>query len=186
MDVHHTSNKLARRVCAGFGWSGSICISCTRSIPSVPFDEQIGALRKLRDDGKIRFVGLSNVNLEQLQRAQRIVEITAVQNNYNVGNRTSEAELEHCEANGIAFIAYFPLDGGDLHTVEALRPIARAHGASVWQIGLAWLLHRSAALLPIPGTSSLEHLAENMASACLSLSPEEFRLLDDLDAAQTR
>lgn len=148
--------------------------------PTVPLDEQIGALRKLRDEGKIRYVGLSNVNLEQLKQAQRIVEIASVQNNYNVGNRSSEAELEYCEANGIAFIAYFPLDGGDLHTVEALRPIARAHGASVWQIGLAWLLHRSPWLLPIPGTSSLEHLAENMASASLALTPQEFASLDDL------
>jgi pyridoxine 4-dehydrogenase len=151
--------------------------------PNVPFDEQIGALRRLRDEGKIRYVGLSNVKLEQLKRAQRIVDIASVQNNYNVGNRTSEPELKYCEANGIAFIPYFPLDGGDLHTIEALRPIAQAHGASVWQIGLAWLLHRSAALLPIPGTSSLEHLAENMASASLALSPEEFRMLDDLAAA---
>jgi pyridoxine 4-dehydrogenase len=154
--------------------------------PNVPFDEQIGALRKLREQGKIRCVGLSNVNLEQLKRAQRIVDIASVQNNYNVGNRTSEAELEYCEANGIAFIPYFPLDGGDLHTIEALRPIANAHGASVWQIGLAWLLHRSPALLPIPGTSSLEHLAENMASSSLSLTGEEYGMLDDLAAAQTR
>ena len=89
----------------------------------------------------------------------------SVQNNYNVGNRASEPVLEHCEANGIAFIPYFPLDGGDLHTDGGAAPIARAHEATVWQVGLAWLLHRSPAILPIPGTSSPEHLEENVAAA---------------------
>ncbi len=154
--------------------------------PNAPFEDQIGALRKLRDAGKIRQIGLSNVNLDELQRARRIVEIASVQNNYNVGNRLHEPVLEHCEANGIAFIPYFPLDGGDLHTVEELRPIARAHAASVWQVGLAWLLHRSPVMLPIPGTSSPEHLAENVAAASLSLTREEFETLDGLAAAETR
>jgi aryl-alcohol dehydrogenase-like predicted oxidoreductase len=153
--------------------------------PKVPFEEQIGALRELRDAGKIRLVGLSNVDLEQLRRAQRIVEIASVQNNYNVGNRTSEPVLEHCERNGIAFIPYFPLDGGDLHTVGALTPIARAHGATIWQIGLAWLLARSPAMLPIPGTSSLEHLEENVAASAIALTVTERATLDDLAAART-
>lgn len=146
--------------------------------PNAPFEDQIGALRDLRDAGKIRHVGLSNVNLDELQRAEKIVPIASVQNNYNVGNRVSESVLEHCEAKGIAFIPYFPLDGGDLHTIEALRPVADAHDASVWQIGLAWLLHRSPWMLPIPGTSSPEHLAENVAAASLTLTPEEFETLD--------
>jgi pyridoxine 4-dehydrogenase len=153
--------------------------------PHVPFEEQIGALRKLRDAGKIRFVGLSNVDLEQVQRAERIVEIVSVQNNYNVGNRFSEPVLEYCESRGIAFIPYFPLDGGDLASVEALTPIAQAHGATVWQVGLAWLLAHSTALLPIPGTSSLEHLAENVAAARLSLTEDEQTRLDDLAAARS-
>ena len=140
----------------------------------------------MRDAGKIRHIGLSNINLDELVRARRIVEIASVQNNYNVGNRASEPVLEHCEANGIAFIPYFPLDGGDLHTIEELRPIARAHAASVWQVGLAWLLHRSPAILPIPGTSSPEHLAENVAAASLALTPEEFETLDGLAVAETR
>jgi aryl-alcohol dehydrogenase-like predicted oxidoreductase len=125
-------------------------------------------------------VGLSNVNLEQLERAERIVEIASVQNNYNVGNRTSEPVLEYCERNGIAFIPYFPLDGGDLHTVERLRPIAQAHGATIWQIGLAWLLARSPWMLPIPGTSSFEHLEENVAASSLKLSEEEVATLNEL------
>jgi aryl-alcohol dehydrogenase-like predicted oxidoreductase len=153
--------------------------------PKVPFEEQIGALRELRDAGKIRLVGLSNVDLEQLRRAQRIVEIASVQNNYNVGNRTSEPVLEHCERSAIAFIPYFPLDGGDLHTVGALTPIARAHGATIWQIGLAWLLARSPAVLPIPGTSSLEHLDENVAASAIALTVTERATLDDLGAVRT-
>ncbi len=148
----------------------------------VPFDEQIGALRELRDAGKILYVGLSNVSLEQLQRAREIVEIASVQNNYNVGNRASEPILEYCEAHRIAFIPYFPLDGGDIHAVEALEPIAKAHGATIWQVALAWLLHRSAALLPIPGTSSIRHLEENVSAQHLRLSAQEYAALDGVAA----
>ncbi len=146
--------------------------------PTIPLEEQIGALRRLRDAGKIRCVGLSNVNLEQLRHAERIVEIASVQNNYNVGNRASEPVLEHCEDNGMAFIPYFPLDAGDIHAVDALRPIAAAHAATVYQVALAWLLHRSPAMLPIPGTSSLEHLAENVAAAGLKLTDDEYAALE--------
>jgi pyridoxine 4-dehydrogenase len=145
--------------------------------PRVPFEEQIGALRGLRDAGKIRHVGLSNVDLEQLQRARRIVEIVSVQNNYNVGNRYSEPVLDHCAAHGIAFIAYFPLDGGDIAAVNALTPVAAAHRATIWQVALAWLLRHSRALLPIPGTASLAHLEENIAAARLPLSDDEYRSL---------
>ncbi|MBV8281242.1 MAG: aldo/keto reductase [Candidatus Eremiobacteraeota bacterium] len=151
--------------------------------PNVPLEEQAGALRTLRDEGKIRFVGLSNVNLDQLQRAERVVEIASVQNNYNVGNRVSEPVLEHCRRKDMAFIPYFPLDGGDLHTVEALRPIARAHDATLWQIGLAWLLGHSSAMLPIPGTSSLQHLEENVAAAKIVLTDAERSTLDRLASA---
>jgi aryl-alcohol dehydrogenase-like predicted oxidoreductase len=145
--------------------------------PSVPFDEQIGALRELREAGKIRRVGLSNVDLAQVQAAQRIVEIASVQNNYNVANRESEPVLEHCAAEGMWFIPYFPLDGGDLAAAAALEPVAAAQGATIWQIGLAWLLRHSPAMLPIPGTSSLAHLEENVGAASIALSDEEY---DDL------
>jgi pyridoxine 4-dehydrogenase len=154
--------------------------------PSVPLEEQAGTLRNLRDAGKIRLVGLSNVSLDQLRRAEAVVEIASVQNSYNVGNRTSEPELEYCERNGIAFIAYFPLDAGDLHTVEALRPIAQAHGATIWQVGLAWLLHHSPCMVPIPGTSSLQHLEENVAAANLSLTEEEVASLDRVAPASVK
>ena len=150
--------------------------------PEVPLEEQVGTLRNLRDAGRIRHVGLSNVDVEQLQRAERIVEIASVQNNYNVGNRVSEPVLAYCEAKGIAFIPYFPLDGGDLAALEPLESIAQAHAATIWQVGLAWLLQRSPAILPIPGTSSLEHLAENVAALQLTLNDAERAALDRVAA----
>jgi pyridoxine 4-dehydrogenase len=153
--------------------------------PRVPFEDQVGALRELRDAGKIRLVGLSNVSLEQLERAQEIVEIASVQNSYNVGDRRSEPVLEYCERSGIAFIPYFPLDGGDIAALETLAPIARAHGTTVWQVALAWLLEHSPALLPIPGTSSLQHLEENVGAAQLSLNDGERAALDALARAET-
>lgn len=148
--------------------------------PKVPFDEQIGALRALVDAGKIRLVGLSNVDLDQLKRAEATVPIASVQNNYNVGNRASEPVLEYCAGKGIAFIPYFPLDGGDLPDINALGPIAHARGATIWQIGLAWLLAHSPAMLPIPGTSSLAHLEENVGAAAIALTPEDLATLDRL------
>jgi len=151
--------------------------------PTVPLEEQVGALRELRDEGKIRYIGLSNVNLEQLRHAERVVEIASVQNRYNVGHRESEAVLEHCEDGGIAFIPYFPLDAGDIAAVEALDPIAAAHGATIFQVALAWLLRHSKAMLPIPGTSSLEHLGENVAAAGLTLTEHEYATLERVASA---
>ncbi len=145
--------------------------------PEVPFDDQIGTMRELRDAGKVRHVALSNVDLEQLKRAQKIVEIVSVQNNYNVGNRTSEPVLKYCEANGIAFIPYFPLDGGDLAANQALSSVAGRRNTTVWQIGLAWLLRHSPVMLPIPGTSSVTHLEENVAATGLALDDDEYRQL---------
>jgi pyridoxine 4-dehydrogenase len=117
---------------------------------SVPFEEQIGALRELREEGKIRHVGLCNVSVAQVERARAIVPVVSVQNEYNVERRESEAVLDFCEAHGMTFIPYFPLGGGDLHVdrVAALR----------------WLLARSACVLPIPGTSKVAHLEENMSA----------------------
>ncbi len=145
---------------------------------AVPLEDQVGTLRRLRDEGKVRCVGLSNVGLDELQRAEGIVEIASVQNNYNVGHRVSEPLLRYCEAKGIAFIPYFPLDAGDIAAVGALEPIAAAHGATIWQVALAWLLRHSPALLPIPGTSSLAHLEENVAARDLVLTEEEYASLE--------
>ncbi|MFY9739389.1 MAG: aldo/keto reductase [Candidatus Cybelea sp.] len=149
--------------------------------PDVPFEEQIGTMRELCDAGKVRHVGLSNVDLDQLKRARAIVEIVSVQNNYNVGNRTSEPVLKYCEANGIAFIPYFPLDGGDLAANQALSSLAFARNTTIWQVGLAWLLRHSPAMLPIPGTSSVTHLEENVAAAALVLSDDEYHELCRLE-----
>lgn len=145
--------------------------------PNVPFDDQIGVLRDLREAGKIRHAGLSNVDLDQLQRARGLVDIASVQNNYNVANRFSEPVLDYCAKHHIAFISYFPLDGGGIAAVNALRPIAAAHRATIWQVALAWLVRHSPALLPIPGTASLAHLEENVAAARLPLSDAEYHSL---------
>jgi pyridoxine 4-dehydrogenase len=152
--------------------------------PDVPFEDQLGTMRELRDAGKVRSVGLSNVDLDQLKRAREIVEIVSVQNNYNVGNRTSEPVLKYCEANGIAFIPYFPLDGGDLAANQALSSLAGARNTTIWQVGLAWLLRHSPAMLPIPGTSSVAHLEENVAATALVLNDDEYHELCLLEGAE--
>lgn len=144
--------------------------------PNVPFEEQIGTLRELRDAGKIRRIGLSNVDYGQLRRAQEIAKIASVQNNYNVANRQSEPVLVHCEEHGITFIPYFPLDAGDI-AHDALQEVARAHGATPYQVALAWLLRHSPAMLPIPGTSSIAHLEENVAAAHIELTDAEYEQL---------
>ena len=147
--------------------------------PRVPLAEQIGTLRELRDAGKIRHAGLSNVDLDRVRRAREIVDIASVQNSYNLRQRESEPVLRYCEANGMAFIPYFPLDAGDL-AGPALEEVAMAQGATIFQIGLAWLLRHSSATLPIPGTSSLEHVDENVGAASLSLSDAEYQRLSAL------
>jgi pyridoxine 4-dehydrogenase len=143
--------------------------------PRAPAEEPLGALAELREEGKIRHIGLSEVSVEQIQRAQQIVPIVSVQNRYNLTDRDSEDVLDFCEREGIGFIPWFPLATGDL-----ARPggppdeIATRYGASPGQVALAWLLWRSPVMLPIPGTSSVEHLVENVAAASLELDEEEF------------
>jgi aryl-alcohol dehydrogenase-like predicted oxidoreductase len=148
-----------------------------RPDPNVPFEDSVGALKELRDEGKIRHVGLSNVSREQLERARAIVPIVSVQNRYSIADRASEDVLELCERAGIAFLPWFPLGAGGLAGGEGpLAQVAARHGATPPQIAIAWLLHRSPVICPIPGTSSLAHLEENVAAARLRLSA------DDLDA----
>ncbi|HVM68573.1 MAG TPA: aldo/keto reductase [Gaiellaceae bacterium] len=149
-----------------------------RPDPAVPFAESVGALRDLRDEGKIRFVGLSNVDVAQLEQARGIVEIASVQNEYNLGNRESEPVLELCEREGIAFLPWYPLDAGELARAGGpVEEVARAHGATHAQVALAWLLARSPVTLPIPGTSSVTHLEENMAARELRLTAAELAAL---------
>ena len=143
--------------------------------PRVPAEEPLGALAELREEGKIRHIGLSEVSVEQIQRAQQIVPIVSVQNRYNLTDWDSEDVLDFCEREGIGFIPWFPLATGDLARPGGpLDEIATRYGASPAQVALAWLLWRSPVMLPIPGTSSVEHLVENVAAASLELDEEEF------------
>ena len=139
----------------------------------VPAEESLGALAELREEGKVRYVGLSEVGVEGIQRAQEIVPIVSVQNRYNVIDRGSEDVLGFCEREGIGFIPWFPLATGDLARPGGpLDEIAARHDASPGQVALAWLLWRSPVMLPIPGTSSVKHLEENVAAASLDLDEE--------------
>jgi aryl-alcohol dehydrogenase-like predicted oxidoreductase len=145
----------------------------------VPVEESLGAIKKLQKEGKIRFVGLSEVTVEQIEQARKTVEIVSVQNEYNLGNRKSEAVLEYCEREGLAFIPWFPVAAGKLAQPGGLRDqVAKKHGATVGQLSLAWLLHRSPVMLPIPGTSSVAHLEENLKAADLTLSDAEWKELE--------
>jgi aryl-alcohol dehydrogenase-like predicted oxidoreductase len=134
----------------------------------------VGALKELQDEGKIRHVGVSNVSVAQLEQARAIVEVASVQNRYSVADRDSEDVLEVCESLGIGFIPWFPLATGRLAEPGGpLDSVAREHGATPAQIALAWLLARSPVMLPIPGTSSIEHLEENVAATRIELSLSE-------------
>ncbi|MFG1612397.1 aldo/keto reductase [Nonomuraea wenchangensis] len=142
--------------------------------PEVPLEDQVGELKALRDEGKIAAIGLSEVTVEQLEQARRVVEIASVQNRYNLTLRASEDVLDHCEAQGLAFIAYTPIAKGRLAAPGGpVDHVARDLGATPAQVSLAWLLARSPALVAIPGTSSLAHLEENMGAATVSLTPEQ-------------
>jgi len=144
--------------------------------PVVSFDASVETLARLRDEGKIRLIGLSNVTQEHIERARRIAPIVSVQNRYSFADREWDYVVDYCQSNGIAFIPWFPLGAGKV-AGEVLSRIARAHGASPTQIALAWLLRRSPIMLPIPGTSSIEHLEQNVAAASLRLSEEEYEEL---------
>ena len=147
----------------------------------VPVEESLGAIKKLQTAGKIRFVGLSEVSVDEIKQARKVIDIVSVQNEYNLGNRKSEAVLEYCEQEGIAFIPWFPVASGKLAQPGGkLDELAKKHDATVSQLSLAWLLHRSPVMLPIPGTSSVEHLEENLKAADVILSDAE---MQDLEAA---
>jgi aryl-alcohol dehydrogenase-like predicted oxidoreductase len=148
--------------------------------PKVPYEDSVGALKELRDEGKIRHVGVSNVSVEQLGIARGIVPVVSVQNRYNLADRASEAVLAECERLEIGFIPWFPLAAGSLADPGGpVAEVAERHGATAAQVALAWLLHRSAVMLPIPGTGSVEHLEENAAAARLELGDGEARRLSE-------
>ena len=147
---------------------------------NVPYEESVGALAQLREEGKIRHVGVSNVSPEQLASAQEIVPVVSVQNRFSMSDRDAEPVLEICAEQGIAFIPWFPLASGNLARPGGpLDQIAEAHDVSTSQVALAWLLARSEVMLPIPGTKSIEHLEDNVGAAGLELTAEE---LDELNA----
>jgi pyridoxine 4-dehydrogenase len=148
--------------------------------PEVPREEQFGVLKEMRDEGKVRHIGLSEVSVEEIEAAREIVEVATVQNLYNLANRQSEDVLDHCEQHGIGFIPWFPLAAGELAKPGGpVADAAEAHDATPGQVALAWLLARSEVMLPIPGTGSVEHLEENVAAAELELSADEIARLDD-------
>ena len=142
--------------------------------PETPLEESLAAIKQYRDRGKIRHVGISEVSIDEIERARQVVAIAAVQNHYNLSERKHEAVVDYCAKENIVFVPFFPLrgDGG-----RAVAEIAARHGATPVQITLAWLLRRSPAMLPIPGTLSLEHLKENMAALQIELTDAEFEAL---------
>jgi aryl-alcohol dehydrogenase-like predicted oxidoreductase len=146
----------------------------------VALEDSMGELACLRQEGKVRHIGVSNFTIEELKRARRIVPIVSVQNRYNLTDRSSEDVLGVCTREGLAFIPWAPLASGSSARLDggsALERVAGAHGATMLQVAIAWLLARSPVILPIPGTSSVEHLGENLAAAALQLSPAELKLL---------
>jgi aryl-alcohol dehydrogenase-like predicted oxidoreductase len=142
--------------------------------PETPLEESLGAIRECQDAGKIRHIGVSEVSVEQIERARRVVPIAAVQNHYNLSERKHEDVVDYCAREDIVFVPYFPLRGNG---PPALGPIAERHGATTSQITLAWLLRRAPTMLPIPGTLSLDHLRENLGALKIELSDEEFHAL---------
>ena len=143
--------------------------------PKVPVEESLGVIKILQEQGKIRHVGLSEVKPHEIDQARKVIDIVSVQNQYNIGDRQHEDVVEYCTKHGLAFIPWFPVAAGKLAQPGGkLDAAAKKHGASVSQLSLAWLLHRSPVMLPIPGTSSVKHLEENVAAAGVKLSEAEW------------
>jgi aryl-alcohol dehydrogenase-like predicted oxidoreductase len=146
--------------------------------PQVPVEDSLGELAAMRDEGKIRLIGVSEVSVAELEQCRRLVDVVSVQNRYNIADREHEDVLDYCVEAGIAFIPWFPLATGKLATAgSVLDAAAKRHGVTPAQLALAWVLHRSPLMLPIPGTSKVAHLEENMKAASVQLSTEEFEEL---------
>jgi pyridoxine 4-dehydrogenase len=144
----------------------------------VPAEDSLGALKEMRDAGKIRFVGLSEVGPEEIERARKIVPIATVQNRYNVADRKWDNTLKHCEKEGLGFMPWSPVGGGRTLKDSALETVAKEQNATVYQVAIAWLLQRSQVMLPIPGTSSVKHLEENVAAGKLRLTDAQMKTLE--------
>jgi aryl-alcohol dehydrogenase-like predicted oxidoreductase len=153
--------------------------------PKVPVEESLGVIKKLQEQGKIRHVGLSEVNAQEIQQAEKVLPIVSVQNQYNIGDRKHEKTLEYCGENNLGFIPWFPVAAGKLARPGGpLDAAAKRHHVTVAQLSLAWLLHHSPVTLPIPGTSSVEHVEENIAAAGVQLSAAEWKAIEE-DAKQS-
>jgi aryl-alcohol dehydrogenase-like predicted oxidoreductase len=151
--------------------------------PRTPLEESLGALKRMQEQGKIRHIGLSEVNAAEIEAARKIVAVTTVQNRYSLADRRHEETLAYCEREGIGFLPWYPINAGKLlkadnPAAQALSGIAARHSATVAQLSLAWLLQRSPVMLPIPGTSKVAHLEENVAAAGLKLSAEDWAELE--------
>jgi aryl-alcohol dehydrogenase-like predicted oxidoreductase len=147
--------------------------------PKVPAEEQFGVLKKMQEEGKIRHIGLSEVKPAEIDNARKTIRVVSVQNMYNVGDRNHEDTLQYCEKNKLAFIPWFPVAAGKLAQPGGLLDeAAKQHHATVAQLAIAWLLHRSDVILPIPGTSSVRHLEENLGAANIKLSADEWSSLE--------
>lgn len=151
--------------------------------PKVPEEESLGALKKMQDAGKIRHVGLSEVTPEEIERARKILPVVTVQNQYNIGNRRWEKTLLYCEKENLGFMPWAPVGGNrGLELERGLEAAAKDRGVTVYQLALAWLLQRSSVMLPIPGTSSVAHLEDNMAAAKLKLTPADWKKIEAFEA----
>jgi pyridoxine 4-dehydrogenase len=147
--------------------------------PQVPVEVSLGELKKMQQEGKIRHIGLSEVSVQEIERAQRTVPIVSVQNKYSIADRTHEGVRKFCEKQGIGFIPWFPMEQGKLNKPgSVLEQAAKAHKVTTAQLAIAWLLHHSPVMLPIPGTSSVKHLEENVAAAEIKLSDTEWQALE--------
>jgi aryl-alcohol dehydrogenase-like predicted oxidoreductase len=147
--------------------------------PKVPVEESLGVIKKMQEQGKIRHVGLSEVKPREIDQARKVIEIVSVQNRYNIGDRAHEDVVDYCTKHNIAFIPWFPVAAGKLAKVGGpLDAAAKKHGATMSQLSVAWLLHRSPVMLPIPGTSSVKHVEENIAAANVKLSAAEWKEIE--------
>ncbi|GAB2785514.1 aryl-alcohol dehydrogenase-like predicted oxidoreductase [Hymenobacter luteus] len=153
--------------------------------PEVPFEQTLEFLQQVQEEGLVKHIGLSEVTVEQIQQAQQYVKVVSVQNMYSVDNRKWEAELNFCEKNGLAFIPWYPLAGGNEEALNKLTKIGQKYNASKQQVALSWLLHRSPNILLIPGTSKVKHLEENVQAASLSLTLDDMAELENLGGSSS-